>query len=314
MPANSTEKHLAKVTSIEDPENRGRIRVSCAALLGDEDSDLPMLVEPAHDWGWFYMPDIGEIVEIEVVTSSEHDESRGQASIDNLDVKWHSKRMYGNEEGDTPTPIHNDFTAENYGKKRGFATPFGHVLIFDDTESAPHIYLTFMKAKLEGGTAPAPADYTRIEIEPDGSFKIGMLDKHVFRLQSDGNLLTVTLDGAKHSMTLDANAPEFTVELDNQKFTMKLDGTALDVKLEGATLKVEGKDADAKLTIGDGAKHVAIVEALETFYTTLKGKLDAFDAHIHPTGVGPSGPPNPMIVADPWDSAINSTKISIPDA
>jgi len=81
----------------------------------------------------------------------------------------------------------------------------------------------------------------------------------------------------------------------------------------GSTVKFEAKDGDATVTVGDGAKHVAIVEALEALWGQLKSKMDAFDAHVHPTGVGPSGPPNPLSAIPAWDGAINSTKVSIPD-
>lgn len=72
-----------------------------------------------------------------------------------------------------------------------------------------------------------------------------------------------------------------------------------------------GGDWTAK--VGDGAVKVAIADHLETFYNALKTKLDAFDAHIHSTGMGPSGPPSPTITADAWDSSIASTKVTIPD-
>jgi hypothetical protein len=78
-------------------------------------------------------------------------------------------------------------------------------------------------------------------------------------------------------------------------------------------LHVAGKAANTTMQVGDGARHVAIVEALQALYTALKVKLDAFDAHIHATGMGPSGPPVPLIVAPAWDAAINSSKISIPN-
>jgi hypothetical protein len=262
---------------------------------------------------------VGEIVEIEATTGTDDDEQYGQSSIDNLDLKWRGNRYHTEAELDAesqnePRPIYQDFTSENYGKRRGFATPFGHVLIFDDTEDAPRIYLTMQTTQRDPPDgAPDAADYTRIEIEPDGSVKIGAVDKHVFHLQTEGNQLLVTLDEEKHRFVLDANGPEFTVELDDAKYSLKLDGTALEVKLDGATLKAEGKDAAAKLTIGDGSKHVAIVEALQQLYTQLKAKLDVFDTHIHPTAMGPSGPPTPVITAPPWDASINSTKVSIPN-
>ena len=69
----TTQTFDATVTNIEDPEKRGRIEVSCAGLLGDEDSTLPMWVEPNTDWGWFYVPDVGELVEIEHVSSTSDD-------------------------------------------------------------------------------------------------------------------------------------------------------------------------------------------------------------------------------------------------
>jgi hypothetical protein len=91
------------------------------------------------------------------------------------------------------------------------------------------------------------------------------------------------------------------------------DGGAVEITFDGGnTIKLENKDADATLTLGDGAKHVAIVEALQTLW----GKLNLYlDAHTHPTGVGPSGPPAAPgpIPSPPWEAVINSTKVSIPD-
>jgi hypothetical protein len=140
-----TVTYPAKVTFNQDPDRRGVIRVSCVGLMGDDDVEVPVDVEPVHDWGWFYVPDIGELVEVECVEGSSEDEQFGQASIDNLDLKWRSARYYGNDEGDTPTPINAAFTSKNYGKRRGFATPAGHVFMFDDTEGAEEITLSWKK-------------------------------------------------------------------------------------------------------------------------------------------------------------------------
>lgn len=81
----------------------------------------------------------------------------------------------------------------------------------------------------------------------------------------------------------------------------------------GESLELLGKDAATTLKIGDGAMHAAIVEHLETLWTA---KLVAYvDAHTHPSGVGPTGPPvTKMADLAPWDAGINSTKVSIPDA
>jgi len=80
----------------------------------------------------------------------------------------------------------------------------------------------------------------------------------------------------------------------------------------GACFKAEGKDGDALFTVGDGAVAVAIADHLETLWGDLNTWLDG---HIHPTGVGPSGPPSaPNSTTDaPWNPDINSTHVTIPD-
>jgi hypothetical protein len=138
-----TATYPAKVTFNKDPDKRGVIRVACVGLTGDEDTEVPCDVEPVHDWGFFFVPDIGEMVEVECLEGSDEDEQQGQMSIDNLDLTWRSARYFGNEEGETPTPIHEMFTKKNYGKRRGFATPAGHVFMFDDTEGAEEITLAW---------------------------------------------------------------------------------------------------------------------------------------------------------------------------
>lgn len=144
----STATYPAKVTFNQDPEKRGVIRVACVGLMGEEDTEVPVDVEPVHDWGWFYVPDIGEIVEIECTEGSDEDEQHGQMSIDNCDLKWRSARHYGNDEGEAPTPINPAFTTKNYGKRRGFATPAGHVMLFDDTRGEEEITVSW-----KGGSA-----------------------------------------------------------------------------------------------------------------------------------------------------------------
>ena len=99
----STATYPAKVPFNQDPDKRGVIRVACVGLMGEEDTEVPVDVEPVHDWGWFYVPDIGEIVEIECTEGSDEDEQHGQMSIDNCDLKWRSARHYGNDEGETPS-------------------------------------------------------------------------------------------------------------------------------------------------------------------------------------------------------------------
>lgn len=56
-----------------------------------------------------------------------------------------------------------------------------------------------------------------------------------------------------------------------------------------------------------------IYEHLENFWNTvLRPKFAAFDGHSHPSGVGPTGPPTPLLNFPVLDSAAKSAKIKIP--
>ncbi|KKN12124.1 hypothetical protein LCGC14_1019680 [marine sediment metagenome] len=90
---NVTERYEAVVSSIEDPEKRGRFKVKCVGLMGDAKAELPIFVELVPGWGWFIVPEVGEIVEIEVIVTSDRDEIWGQASIEALNPVWRGKRF-----------------------------------------------------------------------------------------------------------------------------------------------------------------------------------------------------------------------------
>ncbi len=75
-------------------------------------------------------------------------------------------------------------------------------------------------------------------------------------------------------------------------------GSTLTIEVDGGpSLTIEEKDGNATLTLGDGAESGVIFSALKT----------AFDTHVHPTGVGPSGPPTTPLVA-----TAEATKLKIP--
>ncbi len=329
----TTEKYEATVSAIEgfegEDEKRGLIEVLCPAIMGDNETPVPVLCEPVPDWGWFYIPDVGEAVEIEFVTTSDRDEIWGQQALEALSPKWTGKRFLTDieTEGEDPRPIHDDFVSTNYGKRRGFATPFGHVLLFDDTPGKQRIYLTHMAEQLAPGAAPEASKYTRIEIEPDGSLKIGFLNKHQLQFSTEGKL-RVALDGEpgleKHILEFDAAGPSIDIQLEDGEHNLTLDAGQFTANLGGgATIKFAGQDSGATLTLGDGAQHVAIVEHLQALYEELKTKLDAFELHLHDGTtlvgnignpiIGVTGPPLTKITAPPWDPAINSTKSSLPD-
>ena len=87
----------ATVTSTEDPEKRGRIKVACSAMMGDEETEIPQWVQPIYEWGWFVVPDPGEIVDLEVTEGHHDDEHFGQSSIANLDPRWKGRQRHRGE-------------------------------------------------------------------------------------------------------------------------------------------------------------------------------------------------------------------------
>lgn len=101
------------------------------------------------------------------------------------------------------------------------------------------------------------------------------------------------------------------------KITIKPQGV-IEITFEsGNTLTLNGSGAQTTMTVGDGTKHVPIVETLQQLYESMKTAIelwgDLSTGHTHASGVGPTGPPTPALSVPAWDPSINSTKVSIPD-
>lgn len=265
-----TETYDATVMSIdaEEPNPRGRIKVACVGLLGDEESTLPMWVEPAFDWGWFYVPDIGETVEIEVVSSSEQDEQFGQASIDNLDIHWKGKRQYTDEETDgetEPRPVPEDFKT-NYGKRRGFATPNGHIIYFDDTEDAQKIQITWKQGD----------DFQFITFDETGSIVMSNKNGGFIHLDAENGATTIVDENGN---TISSNDKGIKL-VDIFKNYIELKDGVIQI-VSQANVTVTGADFSAKtgsVNLGDGAIEPAVLGNLLMAYLV---------GHVH----GPPGSP-----------------------
>jgi hypothetical protein len=183
--------YLARVVNNKDPEKRGRVKVSCPDLVGTN-RELPDWVEPLLDWGWFYVPDVDELIEIEVLLTTGRDTRPLESSLHKLNMKWRGGRVYGGEKTDAPRPIPDQFT-ENY-KRRGIATPLGHILFFDDTPGEQTVTLSWS----DGSTPPV---YSSITVDTDGTIKLSLGDgQHLLHLKE--NELEVKLsEGASLKVT-----------------------------------------------------------------------------------------------------------------
>jgi len=275
------ETHDAKVTNNQDPEKRGRIKVACVALLGDEETELPMWLDIALDWGWFYVPDVGEIVEVDVVVSSEQDASFHQMSIDNLDIKWKGKRLYTSETVDGQTEVrlpHEDFTKENYGKRRGFATPSGLILLFDDTEGKEKIQLTWKQGE----------KYSYITFDEKGSILIANKNGSFINIDAETEALTIV---EQHGNLI--NMTENGISL--------IDKFSNIIELKDKLIQIISQDGIALTGKSSNLKTgtVDLAEGADSFLVKGTTFKITFDTHVHPTAFGPSGPPViPMPITD----------------
>lgn len=246
--------YSANVVDNQDPEFRGRIRVTCRSLVGQDaqevDLQLPYWVEPAHfcasseldvesgvGAGIFFVPEVGSRVILEVIISDpRYDGVRGEALILHPQPKYYAAPF-------SPVfAVPVDFTdAAKYPRVRGMRTPGGHTVLFDDNQGAETITI---------------------------------------RHQNTETLMTMTPEG---TMTIQANASCYVTILKDGTMTLH----APNIKLDAAATQaiVRGNDL------------------LTWLNSTLKVWLNQ---HIHPTGVGPSGPPT--VLAQDTPSSVLSSK------
>lgn len=266
-----TETHAATVLDNQDPEQRGRIKVACAALMADEETAVPHWCDPIYEWGWFIVPDVGEIVDIEVASGASDDDSKGVISIANLNPRWRG-RYWGGEATEQARKVPDDFKT-NYGKRRGFATPGGHILMFDDTDGKKKVSLTWHGADNDFGYMAFDEDGSWICSNKKGSLlylnakagEMSLIDEH-------GNTISTASTGVK------------VIDKSGNLIELKDGQTQI---LNSGTVAVSCKNA-----VIDAGK-VELAQPATDFL--LKGTtfMSYFLAHTHPTGTGPSGPPVP---------------------
>ncbi len=205
-------RYNAVVTRVNDPKRLGRIRVRCADLVGS-DAEFPFWVEPGAAVssqgseagvvaGWFDVPRPGTVVTLEVMQSHPADAGPYEALLTHPLPRYFPAPIPATA---APDP---ELTGGKYPERRGYRTPSGHLLVFDDSAGGETITIRHASGSAYVGIAP------------DGT------------------------------MTL--HAPH--------------------VKIDEA--------ADTHLLRGEDVK-AWLDEFVQQKYNT----------HIHPTGVGPSGPP-----------------------
>ena len=212
----TTERFTATVRRIDDGENLGRIQVSCAEILGDGDTVIPFWINPCLDWGWFVVPDVGELIDISMVTERDDDDFK-ESSIYAPDFKWTGARYYtrgADKKGVKARGVNSEFKT-NYGKRRGFATPYGHIILFDDTQGDSKVYISAVvkhPGKVESGEAVEDEFVNQVVLDKDGIHLSvrGDSSKHVAIVETLETLwdnMSTWLDGHTHPTGMGPSGP-----------------------------------------------------------------------------------------------------------
>jgi len=270
-----TQRYNARVVDNQDPEQRGRIKVVCPDWTGTDKKPISHWIEPVFEWGFFLVPDVDEAVEIEIVTSSDRDVSFMESAVFNPVINWRGKRWWGGTDESTPAPrpIPDDLKT-NYGKRRGFMTPMGHMLMFDDTEGQETVRLSWHKKTAEGEDK-----WSFIAFDNEGSVSLANMLGTVLSLDAKNKCFTL----------MEANGNVISADDTSLKMIDKSGGI---IEMKDGLIQVLGQSnvvISCKTAKVEGGK---VILASEVEPAVLGNKMVMLhDGHIHPTGTGPSGPP-----------------------
>lgn len=162
-------------------------------------------------------------------------------------------------QADTDPPAE---TLDSGPAAKAIKTSSGHLLLMDDTED-------------EGQVILRHASEAELVLEPDGS--LALTDAAGATLTMDAEAGEITLsDSNGNSLVMGSSGTTVT---DSNGNTIEM--AASGITVDGAQIVVQGNQV---LLGGQGGEGV------------IKGQsfLQMFMTHIHPTGVGPSGPPVPQ--------------------
>lgn len=192
MPAENNGLIIGLVTSLDDPESLGRVKVQYPTL-GQQESDWARLVSlmAGKDRGVFFRPEVGD----EVLVGFEKNDPRQPYILGSV---WSQK--------DTPPPDDGKKTENN---QRFMKSRSGHQLILDDTSGSEKIEI----------------------IDKDKKRKI-TIDSANDRLQVECSGIKIEFDGASGKLTISATKVEIKADSDmtlSAQGTMTISGAMVKI-------------------------------------------------------------------------------------
>lgn len=271
------------VTSNEDPEERGRIQVRVDDLLQQAALDIwiPPVMMVSNGKGSFWPPELGDTVRVYF-----HHGNRSQPF-------GYLGGWFGTED----TAPEFKYTNKR-PEKRGFVTRLGHQLVFSEEKDNEYVRLLWHKCD--------PGDEALTDASVTADRTIG---KFAFvELTKTGSVQLMNANGS--FLAMDAESKSVMVVSEHgHAITMTADGITL-VDKDGNLVTLNKGDLNASVTgkVGITGKEVNLSAAGVSlgFPAPLSAVCGEplmlwLASHIHPTGVGPSGPalipPPPVILS-----------------
>lgn len=271
-------EYPATVVSVDDPENRGRIKVNCPMLDLDNDDDHPMWVSPkfgpivpGSDYGSYWVPDVGDRLWLSFRNGNPNDPIYQPAGF------W------------LDNALPEDFFESV--KDRGLITKAGHKIRLRDTEDKEEILVEH-----SGGSKVVFDSEDRIVFQTSGGDSItidpsGNVDlKH-----RDGTSISVQSSSVKvktrggSQLDISGNTAKLSASLSSEINSSKVDLNAKQVNL--------GSGASSPLVKGD-----LVLSYLNLLYNWML-------THVH-VSAGPGAPVTPPPVPPPYPSPSMLSQVS----
>jgi hypothetical protein len=271
-------KYRGVVIANDDPKQVGRLRLWIPSLYPSEDNSTPGPDSPlVTDWAWPCLPFGGAKDQGFFFVPEKLSKVWVEFEEGNLDSPIWVGVFWSAPAGTSEIPSEATATEHNQPQRRVLKTPSGHVLEFCDVSGQEAITLRH-------------ANGAMVQLDEHGSVTIG---------NKEGTFLYLNAQDTEFSF---ADKSGNNVRLGGSNLTLtNADGTVVDVV--GSAVQVIAKNVMLRsdtVQLGEGAMEPAIL-----------GRAFAaiFDAHTHPTALGPSGPPIPvpMPLSAPMHPAISKS-------